>query len=718
MNSTLQWVCSGLLLISCAPLNAAQAVQSAPKTDPASEYDVVIYGGTSAAVAAAVQVRRMDKTVAIVCPEQHLGGLTAGGLGWTDSGRKDAIGGISREFYHRVWKHYQKPAAWTWQAQAEFGNRNQSPPSPNGDGATLWVFEPHVAELVFEDFVKDYQIPVFRDEWLDRTPANTDASASARDRQRTAGVVMQDDRITAIKTLSGRVFRGKMFLDATYEGDLLAAAGVSFHVGREANSVYDETWNGIQVGVLHHAHHFKKPVDPYVIPGDPKSGLLPKISAEDPGIKGEGDHRIQAYCFRMCLTNVEENRIPFPKPAGYNPADYELLLQVFDAGWRELFNKFDPLPNYKTDTNNHGPFSTDNIGMNYDYPEGSYEQRQQIIQDHINYQQGLMYFMSNDDRVPADVREAMSQWGLAKDEFTDHHGWPHQIYVREARRMVGQYVMTEHDCLDRQPTPDSVGMGSYTLDSHNVQRYVKPDGKVQNEGDIGVGAPRPYEIAYGSLVPKSGECSNLLVPVCVSSSHIAFGSIRMEPVFMILGQSAATAACMALDDRLAVQDVPYEKLKTRLLADGQVLEYVPVYANPSKKLPGIVVDDNAAKLIGEWSISSANKGFVDSGYRHNSHDLTTEKSAIFSTELKPGRYEVRMSWPANANRASNVPVTIQHTDGTANVTLNQRKQPSIDGLFHSIGTFRFQDKASVEVGTKDTDGHVILDAVQFLPVKD
>lgn len=714
MNFTLQWVCAGLLLIGVVPLNAAAAPKA---SDQSSEFDVVIYGGTSAAVTAAVQVKRMHKTVAIVCPEQHLGGLTAGGLGWTDSGRKDAIGGISREFYHRIWKHYQKPAAWTWQAQAEFGNRNQSPPGPDGDGATLWVFEPHVAEQVFEDFVAEYKIPVFRDQWLDRTPAASDPSANARDQQTTQGVVMQGDRITAIRMVGGREFQGNMFLDATYEGDLLAAAGVSFHVGREANSVYDEIWNGIQVGVLHHAHHFKKPVDPYVIPGQPESGLLPKISAEDPGIKGDGDHRIQAYCFRMCLTNVEENRIPFPKPAGYNPADYELLLRVFETGWRELFHKFDPLPNYKTDTNNHGPFSTDNIGMNYDYPEGSYERRREIIQEHADYQQGLMYFMANDHRVPADVREAMSEWGLAKDEFVDNHGWPHQIYVREARRMVGRYVMTEHDCLDRVPTPDSVGMGSYTLDSHNVQRYVKPDGKVQNEGDIGVAAPRPYEIAYGSLVPKSGECRNLLVPVCISSSHIAFGSIRMEPVFMILGQSAATAACMALDDRLAVQDIPYEKLRTRLLADGQVLEYQPVYPNPSKKLPGIVVDDNAAKLTGEWSNSSANKGFIDSGYRHNNHDLTTQRSAEYTAMLPAGRYEVRMSWPANANRATNVPVTIRHADGVTQVVVNQRKQPTIDGLFQSLGTFRFQDTGTVEVGTEKTDGHVILDAVQFLPVQ-
>jgi len=696
-----------LLVVTCTSSLSPTLAHAEPMS-----FDVVVYGGTSAAVATAVQVKRMGKTVAIVCPEEHLGGLTSGGLGWTDSGKKDAIGGISRDFYHRIWKHYQDPSAWKWQKQAEFGNRNQSPPDANGDGTTLWVFEPHVAELVFEELITEFDIPVFRDEWLDRTPLD-----SSSESQRTRGITMTGPRISTIAMESGKSFAAQMFVDATYEGDLLAAAGVSFHVGREANSVYDETWNGIQVGVLHHAHHFKKPTGPYVRPGDPGSGLLPCISTDPPGKKGDGDHRVQAYCFRMCLTDVGENRIPFAKPDGYDASQYELLLRVFDNGWRDMFEKFDPLPNHKTDTNNHGPFSTDNIGQNYEYPEGSYEQRRQIIHEHEVYQKGLMYFMANDSRVPEDVRMAVSKWGLAKDEFRDNGGWPHQIYVREARRMIGKYVMTEHDCLDTRPTPESVGMGSYTLDSHNVQRYVTPDGTVQNEGDIGVRAPRPYEISYGSIVPKKSECTNLLVPVCVSSSHIAFGSIRMEPVFMILGQSAGTAACMAMKSKLDVQDVPYDKLRDRLLADGQVLEYEVKYAIPSKKLPGVVVDDNAATLTGNWSTSSANKKFVDSGYRHNSHDTSSEKRAVYEARLTSGRYEVRISWPANGNRATNVPVKIHHADGVAVKTVNQRLKPQIDELFQSLGSYRFADTGRVEIGTQGTDGHVILDAVQFLPSK-
>ena len=519
--------------------------------------DIVIYGGTSAAVTAAVQAKKMGKSVIVVSPDKHLGGLSAGGLGFTDTGNKEVIGGLSREFYHRLYRHYDQPGSWKWQDKSAYGNKGQGTPAIDGNNRTMWIFEPHAAEKVFEDMVKEHKLEVLRDEWLDRK----------------SGVAVTDSRIVSIKTLSGKIFKGKMFLDATYEGDLMAAAGVKYHVGREGTSVYGEEWNGIQTGVLHHKHWFQKNIDPYVVPGDPSSGLLPRISAEDPGKKGDGDHRIQAYCFRMCLSNHPDNRIPFARPEGYDSTQYQLLARVYAAGWDETFEKFDDIPNRKTDTNNHGPFSTDNIGMNYDYPEASYERRREIIREHELYQKGLMYFLANDPQVPEDVRKAINEWGLPKDEFVDNGNWPHQIYVREARRMIGEYVMTEHDVLSKRDVPEPVGMGSYTVDSHNVQRYVKPDGFVQNEGDIGVKTPMPYKISYRSLIPKKEECKNLLVPVCVSSSHIAYGSIRMEPVFMILGQSAATAASIAIDENISVQEVAYDKLRERLEKDDQRLAY-------------------------------------------------------------------------------------------------------------------------------------------------
>ncbi|HJN89365.1 MAG TPA: FAD-dependent oxidoreductase, partial [Verrucomicrobiota bacterium] len=509
-----------------------------------------------------------------------------------------------------------------------------------------------------------------------------------------------------------------MFVDATYEGDLMAAAGVQYHVGRESRETYGEQWNGVQVGVLHHGHHFgavKKKISAYRVPGDPASGVLPHISTEPPGEYGAADRKVQAYCYRMCLTDHPANRVPFPKPAGYDAGQYELLLRIFGAGWRQGFRKFDLLPNHKTDTNNHGPFSTDNIGRNYDYPEASYARRAEILREHEVYQKGLMYFIANDPRMPADVRRLMNRWGLAKDEFVDNGNWPHQIYVREARRMIGKYMMTENELLKKRPTPEPVGMGSYTMDSHNVQRYITPDGLVQNEGDIGVSTRGPYQIAYGSLVPQKAQCENLLVPVCLSSSHIAFGSIRMEPVFMILGQSAATAAVLSLDAGLAVQDLPYEKLRTRLRADGQVLSASPYIFKLPARLAGIVIDDTQAKLEGNWHPSTSSKSFIGKSYRHDGNMDKGKAKAIFEARLKPGRYEVRIAYTPHANRATNAPVIVRHSGGVTAKRINQRRKPSHDESTESIGIFEFENTATVEVRNHGTDGYVTIDAVQFIP---
>ena len=680
-------------------------------TGSAADYDVVVYGGTSAGVVAAVQARRMGKSVVLVGPDRHLGGLSSGGLGWTDTGNKAVIGGLAREFYHRIWKHYQEKENWKWQEQSEYGNKGQGTKAIDGEQRTMWIFEPSAAEGVFDAFIKEHDIPVFRDEWLVRKN----------------GVKLQDGRIKSITMLSGRRFTGRMFIDSTYEGDLMAGAGVDYHVGRESTDTYGEDWNGVQTGVLHHRHHFgavKEKISPYVVPGDSSSGVLPRISTKPPGAYGSGDKRIQAYCFRVCMTDHDRNRKPFPKPDGYDPSQYELLVRILKAGWRELLDKYDPIPNRKTDTNNHGPMSSDNIGYNYDYPEGSYERRKEIIAEHRLYQQGLLYFMANDPRVPKDVRDVIGQWGLAKDEFTDNGNWPHQIYVREARRMIGKYVMTENELQKDRPTPEPVGMGSYTIDSHNVQRYITPEGYVQNEGDIGVSTRGPYQIAYGSLVPKAGQCSNLLVPVCVSSSHIAFGSIRMEPVFMILGQSSATAAAMAIDGGLAVQDVPYAKLKQRLLADGQVLE-TPASAkfgskgvNPAS-LKGIVLDDANAKTTGHWKNSTSSPKYLGYSYRHDNNARDGKFTARFEPKItKAGRYEVRLGYTAHGNRATNVSVNVVWAHGSNQMPVNQRKRPPIDGLFVKLGVYKFAPgkPAAVIVSNIGANGYVIIDGVQLVPV--
>jgi hypothetical protein len=662
-----------------------------------STYDLVVYGPTTAGVAAAVQAKRMGKSVIIVGPDQHLGGLTSGGLGWTDSGNKSVVGGISREFYQRIKTVYDRPETWKWQKPGDFKRYR-----PKDDAH--WTFAPHIAEQVFEDLVKEHGIQVDRDEWLDRAPGK--------------GVAIRDGVIRSIRMLSGKTYRGRMFIDAAYEGDLMAAAGVSYFVGREANSQYGETLNGIQIDHAR-SHQFTNPIDPYVVPGDPKSGLLPRISADPPGRQGEADKRLQAYCYRVCLTRVPENRIPFAKPDGYDVKQYELLLRTLQAGSWHIRGKFDMLPNLKTDTNNHGSFSTDNIGMNYDYPEASYERRQEILKEHEIYQKGYFYFLANDPRVPEDRRKWMAEWGLAKDEFVGNNNWPHQIYVREARRMVSDFVVSEQHVVGHKPTPRPIGMGSYNMDSHNTQRYVDPNGHVRNEGDVQVSPGGPYPIDYGAIVPKRNECQNLLVPVCLSCSHIAFGSIRMEPVFMVLGQSAATAACQAIDADKAVQDIDYAILRKRLLEDKQVLEYTGARRGGVRldRLKGVVVDD--AKAIGSkaWAISGSQPSFVGRGYRHDGNTRKGEMSAVYSASLpQSGKYEVLISYSPNPNRATNVPVSVEHAQGRTQVVVNQKKKPAVDGLFHSLGAFEFRAgaKASVTISNNETDGHVIIDAVQWI----
>ena len=470
------------------------------------ESDICILGGTSAGIIAAVQAASMGKTVVVVEPGKHLGGLTAGGLGWTDIGNKAAIGGLSRNFYRRLGNHYGNAEAWT--------------------------FEPHVAENAFAAILQEAKIPVHF-------------------QQRLAKVKKDGARILELITEDGTVFRARMFIDATYEGDLMARSGVSYFVGREANSTYGETLDGIREQTP--KHQFLVSVDPYLKPGDTNSGLLPFVQATPFGLPGGGDKSVQAYNFRLCLTQNPTNRKPIEPPANYDPNRFELLGRYFDAlntaGKKvtlENFMKVDMVTPDKTDINNNGGFSTDYIGKNYSYPDADYATREQFQKECLDYTKGLLTYLATSPHVPASIRAEMQPWGLCRDEFPDTGGWPHQLYVREARRMISDHVMTEKNCRRTEIVPDSIGLAAYNMDSHNCRRLVR-NGEVENEGDVQVPPMSPYPISYRALVPKQAECENLLVPVCLAASHIAYGSIRMEPVFMILGQSAATAASLAID---------------------------------------------------------------------------------------------------------------------------------------------------------------------------
>jgi hypothetical protein len=530
-------IAAGLAVLAASAFGASDGVVHA---------DVVIYGSSPAAISAAMQAKRMGASAVVVSPETRIGGLTTGGLGQTDIGNKAAFGGIALEFYKAVGKYY-------------------------GEQTDKWRFEPSAALSILEGWEKRDALDIRRGEWLDRED----------------GVEKKDGRIVSMKTLSGNTYRGKVFVDATYEGDLMAAAGVKYHVGRESNSVYGETLNGNQPDMAIH-HQLSPGVDPYVVPGDPKSGLLTGVEPYDSNLKpGDGDARVQAYCFRLCLTRKPENRIPFAKPEGYDERDYELMFRHYEAVPPGKAKKLAPpwinskMPNRKTDTNNRRGFSMDYIGQSWRWAEATYEERAKILAAHLKYQKGLMWTLANHPRVPESIRNEVSRWGTCKDEFLDGFGdgWQKQLYVREARRMIGEYVMTEHNCRGKAVAPHPVAMGAYAMDSHHVRRYVGADGFVHNEGDVEVGKDEngkrypPYSIDYGAIVPKRGECANLLVPVCLSASHIAFGSIRMEPVFFALGQAAGTAASLAVAGGSSVQDVPYATLRKRLVADGQVIEF-------------------------------------------------------------------------------------------------------------------------------------------------
>jgi hypothetical protein len=529
------------------------------------KYDLVIYGGTSAGISAAIQASRMGKSVVLIEPTGRIGGLTTGGLGQTDIGNKQAIGGIAREFYQNVKKYYQQPENWKWQKSEEYRDGGQTRTDTGEDA--MWTFEPSAALKIFHQMLEpEKNITLVYNQRLDRKN----------------GVTKKKGVITSISMESGEVYRGKTFIDATYEGDLMASAGVSYTVGRESNKQYGETLNGVHTadtartmtGQLSRNsinHNFVRGVDPYIEKRNSASGLLPFINPKGPGEEGSANKGVQAYCFRMCLTDHPGNRISFEKPVNYSELDYELLFRNYEAGEKGFPWINSVMPNRKTDTNNRLGLSTDFIGQNYNYPEASYEERIAIAERHRNYQKGLMWTLAYHPRIPGHIRAEVSRWGVCKDEFVEGNGWQEQLYVREARRMIADYVMTQYNCEGLAVAPDPVGLAAYGMDSHHVQRYVTIEGFVKNEGNVEAHVGGPYPISYRSIIPKRKECKNLLVPVCLSSSHIGFGSIRMEPVFMVLGQSAAIAASIAIEKEISVQQVNYDELQKALLGNKQII---------------------------------------------------------------------------------------------------------------------------------------------------
>ncbi|MEO5912828.1 MAG: FAD-dependent oxidoreductase [Luteolibacter sp.] len=670
-------------LFACAGLSVA-AVSAHPE-----DFDLVVYGGTSGGITAAVAGAKMGKKVALVSPTVQLGGLTTSGLGWTDLKNPAILGGLSKEFYHRVYLYYAAQPNWTTvksmagqHVPAAFDQTNQ----------LGYIFEPKVATQIYDEMLAETKVEIFTG-LLDLSD----------------GVAMNGQRIISIKLEDGRIFTGKMFIDASYEGDVVAQAGVSFTVGREANSVYGETINGVQTGA---GNEVVANLDPYKVKGNPASGLLPGIKASV-AANGTGDGNLQAFCYRMCLTNNPANRLMVAKPANYNEADFELVLRAVEAG-QTTFLKNDAMPNGKTDTNNSGGVSLDYIGKNWgpgwDWSTLNHQQRAALAAEHAYWQLGLIWTIQHHPRVLAKVGATglYASWGLAADEFTDNGNFPPQLYVREARRMVSDYVMTTMNCAGTVVAADSVGMGAYTMDSHCTQRFNNA-GAVKNEGGIGQPVPAPYPISYRSLIPKVGQCENLLVPWCLSATHGAFASARMEPVFMTLGQSAATAAAMAINDGISVQQVPYEKLAAVLRADGGVLSLAAAAS-------GIVVDTEDATGVvttGIWTISSATAGFNGASYLHDGNEGIGQKSVRFTPVLpSTANYRVSLRWSANTNRATNVPISITRSGGVTNTTVNQQAN---GGTWFDLGVFSFNAGTTGNLLLTNTgvNGYVIADAAMW-----
>lgn len=681
-------LCTAVLLLgSCAAFGQAQEDEESQ----AHAYDVVVYGGTAGGAVAAIAAAREGLRVALIEPGQHIGGMVSGGLGATDFGKKHVIGGMALEFFERVGKRYHEPVSW--------------------------YFEPHVAEETFRTWLDEYHVNVFfgmRIKYVWKTAAC----------------------ITGIRMESGHWYKANVFIDASYEGDLMQRAKIPYTVGRESRREYGESLAGrIEYSK---EHQFPVPISPY----DENGNLLPLVNPPDAIEPGLGDRKVQAYNFRLCLCNRADNRVPFPQPEGYDPKRYELLRRYLEAcpGLKmEELMTLSPMPNDKTDTNNKGPFSTDFIGGSWGYPDADHENRDKIRAEHKRYIQGFLYFLANDPSVPKALQEEVNQWGLAKDEFVDTGNWPHQMYIREARRMKGNYVMQQKDLQTERTKPDSIGMGSYNSDSHHVQRIAvkagekwsggqeqpaipgwPPDAQgVLNEGDMQVPV-EPYEIAYRAICPKREDCENLLVPVCFSATHVAYSSMRMEPQYMIMGHAAGVAAAQALESGKPVQAIDVARFQALLKEQRQVLslaDAIPEDKDPAK-FAGIVLDNHQAVISGRWVSSGAASGFVGSDYLHDADEEKGQKSVRFIPKLpKSGKYEVRISYAPNSNRATNVPVMIETTEGIKKVEVDQSKPLPNGESFVTLGVFPLGKETYVEVGTEGTAGHVSADAVQWLPVE-
>ena len=639
------------------------------------EVDICVYGGTSAGVIAAYTAAKAGKSVLLIEPGRNLGGMSSGGLGFTDIGNKYVVQGLALDFYRRLGAHY--------------GRLEQ------------WIFEPSAAEAKFNEYITESAIEV----WYENRIVK-----ARKDGVDIAEIELENSAAPSRKT--NRKVKAKVFIDCSYEGDLMARAGVSYFVGREANSLYNETYNGVQ---LMDRHQIPAGIDPYIIPGDSTSGLIYGINPEPILPNGTGDRKVQAYCFRTCLTDDPDNMVPITEPDNYDPSRYELLKRIkAKYPWKHYTDAFiwSMMPNRKTDINHMGGFSMDMIGENWDYPDADYKERERIVKMHEDFTKGLLYFVGNDPSVPEAIREQMRKWGYPKDEYINNNHWSPQLYVREARRMVGEVVMTQHYCQGREVAAEPIAWAAYTMDSHNCDRHVV-NGMAKNEGNVEIGGFGPYPIGYRAITPKPSEAGNLLVPVCLSASHIAYGSIRMEPVFMVLAQSAAIAACISIDEGKKVQEIDGTKILAELrsnpLADGSI--------------PEIIVDnDNNAQvtLAGDWKKQEWKAYGTDFLVSDNTKKML---SIRYVPEIKFAmEYDVYTYFPKIDNATSRTAVILYDGVKKHDIVIKSDEVVVVgqtSGEWAHLGRYMFPEGKDtyIEISNKGADGIVVADAVLLKPVK-
>ncbi|WP_320980334.1 FAD-dependent oxidoreductase [Bacteroides sp.] len=648
------------------------------RTQSVKEVDICIYGGTSAGVIAAYTAQQSGKSVLLIEPGRHLGGMSSGGLGFTDIGNKYVVQGLALDFYRRLGTHYGK--------------------------LEQWIFEPSVAETIFKDYIKRAGIEV----WYENRLSDVE-----KQRNSITTITLEDSKHPNHTT--NRKVRAKVFIDCSYEGDLMAKSGVSYIVGREANSQYGETYNGVE---LMDRHQFPDGIDPYKIKGDSTSGLIYGINPAPVNSNGTGDKKVQAYNFRITLTNRPENRIPITKPDNYNPSRYELLLRLKELHpWNKHTDVFiwSDMPNGKTDINNFGGFSTDVIGENWNYPDADYEERARIWKFHEDYTKGLLYFVGHDERIPESIRNQMLEWGYPKDEYTDNEHWTHQLYVREARRMIGELVMTQHHCQGRETVTDGIGWAAYTMDSHNCDRHIV-NGMVKNEGNVEIGGFSPYPISYRAITPKQNEVQNLLVPVCLSTSHIAYGSIRMEPVFMVLAQSAAIAAGQAIDK--------YDNCVQKVDAKAILKEF---RENPlaDKSQPEILIDNHDTSHVqrtGEWK-TEIWKAYGPDFFSDDSKGKNLKTIQYTPVIPVDNLYEIYAYFPKVQNATTQTHIDIYDGNELHKKIIRSSDivvEGQTSGEWVSIGQYKLTKGMDnyVRISNEEADGIVVADAVLFIPATD